>query len=455
MILNKLKISGLFEQFNYTISFKNEEKLTIITGPNGYGKTMILNIIYNFFNRRFYFFQNLVFKKIELFLEDDITIEITKKKEKDKIKKHTLNLATSEVKEIIEEEEKEREKVLIRFLQNKEELDSFLYSNEVENEFWNRIDRYIPVQRISPSQWIDRRTNRLLSMDEIINEFANQLPEELLTTNSRLNLKNEKVINLFKTANVHLIKEQRLLRQSLKKYSEKETVLTNTIQEYADELKDLVRNTQSQSFRISQELDSTFPKRLLEEKGKITEKDFNNRYKVLIDKQEKLKKYGLSASKQEVLSQYNKDDAKALLVYLNDTDKKTKVFDELLERIELFTNILNERRFSFKEIQIDPSKGFTFLTNKQKPLNLKDLSSGEQHEVVLLYELIFKAKPNTMVLIDEPEISLHVAWQTEFLDDIMQIIKLQNIPVIIATHSPQIINENWDLTINLENQVQL
>ncbi len=86
-------------------------------------------------------------------------------------------------------------------------------------------------------------------------------------------------------------------------------------------------------------------------------------------------------------------------------------------------------------------------------MNLKDLSSGEQHEVVLLYELIFKAKPNTTVLIDEPEISLHITWQNDFLKDLMQIIKLQSIQVIIATHSPQIINENWDLTVNLEKQV--
>jgi len=453
MIINKLKIAGLFEQFNYTISLNNTEQLTIITGPNGYGKTMILNIIFSLFNRRFYFFQNLVFKKIEFFLDEDLTIEISKKKEKEKIQQQKLNINKNTI--LIEEKEEEREKVLIRFIKNKEELDSITYTNEEENEFSRRIERYLPIQRIAPNQWIDRRTDRVLSMEMILNEYSNQLPDEFTSNYFRANLKNNKIIELFKLSSVHLIKEQRLLKQSFKKYSEKEPIITNTIQEYADELKDLIRNTQSQSFTISQELDSTFPKRLLEETGKISKDEFNTRYKILIDKQEKLKKYGLSASKQEMLSQYNKEDAKALLVYLNDSDKKIKVFDELLERIELFTNILNERRFSFKSIQIDTNKGFTFLTNKLKPLNLKDLSSGEQHEVVLLYELIFKAKPNTIVLIDEPEISLHITWQNDFLRDLMQIIKLQNIQVIVATHSPQIINENWDLTVNLEKQVQL
>jgi len=440
MIINKLKIVGLFEQFNYTIAFNTEEQLTIITGPNGYGKTMILNIIFNFFNRRFYFFQNLVFKKIEFYLDNDFNIEITKKKE---------NVSSL----FNEEKAEEKEKVIIKFIKNQRDIDSIVYTNEAENEFFSRIEKYLPIRRIAPTQWIDKRTDRVLTMEIILNEYSNQLPDEFTNNYYRLNVKNDKIFEIFKTSNVHLIKEQRLLKQSLKKYSDREQFTTNTIQEYADELKDLIRNTQAQSFIISQELDSTFPKRLIEEKGKITEEEFNNRYKILINKQEKLKKYGLSASKQEVLNQYNKDDAKALLVYLNDSDAKIKIFDDLLNRIELFTNILNERRFSFKTIQIDTNTGFTFLTNKNKTLNLKDLSSGEQHEVVLLYELIFKAKPNTTVLIDEPEISLHITWQNDFLKDLMQIIKLQSIQVIIATHSPQIINENWDLTVNLEKQV--
>ena len=54
-------------------------------------------------------------------------------------------------------------------------------------------------------------------------------------------------------------------------------------------------------------------------------------------------------------------------------------------------------------------------------------------------------------MIDEPEISLHVVWQLAFLDDIKDIINLKKIDVVIATHSPQIINDDWDLTVNLED----
>ena len=128
------------------------------------------------------------------------------------------------------------------------------------------------------------------------------------------------------------------------------------------------------------------------------------------------------------------------------------MFDDLLEKLELFTSILNERRFTFKSISIDRDKGFYFKTQKGKILELSDLSSGEQHEVVLLYELIFKTKKGLLVLIDEPEISLHITWQKEFLGDLLRIIKIQEFQVLIATHSPSIINDRWDLVYNLEKK---
>ena len=101
---------------------------------------------------------------------------------------------------------------------------------------------------------------------------------------------------------------------------------------------------------------------------------------------------------------------------------------------------------------IDRESGFYFKTDNGKKLALNELSSGEQHEVVLLYELIFKTKPGIVVLIDEPEISLHISWQKEFLDDLLKIIKIQNFQVMIATHSPSIINDRWDLVYNLEKK---
>ena len=65
--------------------------------------------------------------------------------------------------------------------------------------------------------------------------------------------------------------------------------------------------------------------------------------------------------------------------------------------------------------------------------------------------LLFRTKKDTLVLIDEPEISLHVVWQQEFLEDLAKITELASFDVLIATHSPELIHKRWDLTVELRS----
>ncbi|AVV32523.1 hypothetical protein C8233_01455 [Halomonas sp. SF2003] len=145
----------------------------------------------------------------------------------------------------------------------------------------------------------------------------------------------------------------------------------------------------------------------------------------------------------------NEEERKVLSLYIGDTKEKLVAYHNVYTKIALFTKILNTRRLSFKTVKTNSEQGFYFETTDGLVLNSTELSSGEQHQVVLLFELIFKTNKNILVLIDEPEISLHIAWQKEFLNDIKAITSLQKMPIVIATHSPQIINGNWDLTVNL------
>lgn len=69
---------------------------------------------------------------------------------------------------------------------------------------------------------------------------------------------------------------------------------------------------------------------------------------------------------------------------------------------------------------------------------------------MLLYQLLFKTESGSLVLIDEPELSLHVAWQQRFLDDLSRITRVASFDVLVATHSPQIIHDRWDLTVELK-----
>ena len=138
---------------------------------------------------------------------------------------------------------------------------------------------------------------------------------------------------------------------------------------------------------------------------------------------------------------------------LTTRDNEKSTYKNKQEGLSLKINIIN-KKYSFKSVTIDQSKGFIFTTQEGEVLSPTDLSSGEQHELVILCELLFKVKPNTLILIDKPEMSLHISWQQEFLKDLQEITKLSGLDILMATHSPDIINDRWDLTVELEKPKQ-
>lgn len=67
---------------------------------------------------------------------------------------------------------------------------------------------------------------------------------------------------------------------------------------------------------------------------------------------------------------------------------------------------------------IDRDNGFYFKSHNGDVIDRNLLSSGEQNQIVLLFNLIFDFVSQKVILIDEPEISLHVARQQTFLDSL-------------------------------------
>ncbi|PWU30340.1 hypothetical protein DK254_09575 [Pseudomonas sp. RW407] len=75
-------------------------------------------------------------------------------------------------------------------------------------------------------------------------------------------------------------------------------------------------------------------------------------------------------------------------------------------------------------------------------IRFQDLSSGEQNRISTALKILANAEEKLLILIDEPEISLHVQWQAEFhkfLEEITE--NLKNYHILIATHSPIIVSE--------------
>lgn len=437
-MLESIKIKKLFGLFDYHITLDTSENITILTGPNGYGKTTILNIIYHFFNQQFSYFQKLNFESISFEFSESKRMELTKKE-----KKAILTNNTAIFPRVYTD-------IHINFFDSEKKIGTFIYDSELRELIANELKNFFSLRQIEEDLWINTRTNEKISLNNFLNLYKEQLPEHFISLikKKQSEEKNNPIIIFLNSLNIYLIKEQRLLHKIFGRDKEEDTFL-NTIELYAEELKKLIEEKQLEAYQITQKLDSSFPKRLIETKTVIDEATFKKRFAKLKDKQSKLQQFGITTVEQEI-PDYNTESAKVLSVYLNDSEEKLSVYDDLLTKIDLFVSIISQKDFAFKTLQISSGKGFSFYQNKTlQPLSLTDLSSGEQHEVVLLYELLFKTAPNTLILIDEPEISLHVIWQKAFIDDLKKISKLKRISFLVSTHSPQIINNYWGLTRDL------
>ena len=137
-----------------------------------------------------------------------------------------------------------------------------------------------------------------------------------------------------------------------------------------------------------------------------------------------------------------------LAVYAEDALTKLTVFDDLYNRVDALKTIANAR-FIYKKVSVS-NRGLEVFASDGSKLDLEMLSSGEQHELVLLYDLLFGMAENSLILIDEPELFLHVAWQDEILNDLHEMAELSDFRVLLATHSPQVIRDRWDLTVELK-----
>lgn len=69
------------------------------------------------------------------------------------------------------------------------------------------------------------------------------------------------------------------------------------------------------------------------------------------------------------------------------------------------------------------------------------LSSGEKQMLIILLTALVQDKQPAIMLMDEPEISLHTDWQETLIDNIRKL--NENVQIIIATHSPSIIINGW------------
>ncbi len=128
-----------------------------------------------------------------------------------------------------------------------------------------------------------------------------------------------------------------------------------------------------------------------------------------------------------------------------DAEKRTSV---IFSQITLFTETLSEfitdKKFSFH-------RGDLLIEAHDDVMSYDALSSGEKQLLIIFIETLLQKKERFIFLTDEPELSLHIAWQRKIIPAVKKL--NPNAQIIAATHSPEVASNYKDSIIDMEEMI--
>lgn len=84
----------------------------------------------------------------------------------------------------------------------------------------------------------------------------------------------------------------------------------------------------------------------------------------------------------------------------------------------------------------------------------KRLSSGEKQFIIVMLTILLQRNQESILIMDDPEISMHLDWQRNLIDNILKL--NPSCQIILATHSPGIIMDGWEqLVTNISDLISI
>lgn len=454
--LTKIEVIGLFGGLHHNIPL-SETGLTFIHGPNGCGKTTLLRLVYQTLNGDFQALKSVQFDELRIGYSDRHELVIQQRES-----------SGAKPDQLFEDDEtplRSTSDLTVLLLNSRgKTVETFEYSKQLHKLSrtdlpfpLSYVERRIPfLSRTGTDRWLDSRTGISLSLEGVLAKYPD-----------RFNLSSKSQWPSWLSSRIALtrpgyVRTQRLINLSAIARSarpEENREPRDVVELYSSQIKDTIAQKLAESAVQSQVRDRSFPIRLInkEFKQNVPQADFTDAYRATQDRAQKLMSAGLldqAASIPLPSKRLTKLERDVLSLYLADFNEKLDAFADLQRRIEALVDIVGSK-FRRKRFLVDRQRGFVFETtdDKPRPLSVTELSSGEQHQLVLFYELLFASAGIGLFLIDEPEISLHVEWQRAFIGDIEKVGRLTGARFLVATHSPQIINNRRDIAIPLDGGV--
>lgn len=455
--ITRIVVNKLFGNLVHDISL-NEEGLTFIHGPNGCGKTTVLNLLFGVLRKQFQALRPIDFESLEIVYSDSALLKFQKVKRARRSNDLFSEDAYSSDISLFD--------IVITLTPSKgKSVHKFEYTKQLEQNFRPRGDRRFPlsmIERVVPflnrvalERWVDTRTGERMSLEMVLERYGDRIsPSETVKLpawlNERLDLTNAGFVKTQRLINIAGATDYR---------GEKSNEPREVVEIYSRQIKETIAKKLAEAAVQSQARDRSFPTRLIQKQfpKAVPQTELLETYRSTEERAQNLMAAGLLDQADSIPlpnKKFTKMERDVLALYLADFNEKLDTFTDLQKRIEALVEIVGTK-LRRKKFTVDRKSGFVFKTTEggERTLSVTDLSSGEQHQIVLFFELIFASAGINFFLIDEPEISLHVEWQRRFIDDLQKVQKLTGANFIVATHSPQIINNRRDIAVSLDGGV--
>jgi ABC-type lipoprotein export system ATPase subunit len=472
MRVTKISVTGLFGQYDHTIPLNQTGWITIIHGPNGVGKTFLLRMIHGVFHANFDVFRKTPFREFRIDFDDGQHLEVTT----GRVPLTDAAIRGAHISGLFEDSQG---CVFVSGRGPEQRYDSVAYDASDTDPYSANEDIAAHVPNLvqdTQTTWSERATGEVLTLEQVEERYGYRLDRTHLNGPQWLGAITSQIPTLIlRTDRLETVTSQANIAAGYPRSVPRKPSLT-PLQYCSWRLGEEFEQMRYRAAAWTTALDRTFPARLvarLNPDGEPTPtvSDLRRGLDDMEALRARLARGGLIRTDilqserdlefnlpsldlehvQTMPDPETMDDMgrKVLSLYLDDTARKLGRFNPLLSRIELLTRIVNQRLAVSSKTLLVGGAGELAIQIRSRTIDPEQLSSGEKHHLILFFTLLFNTSPRTLVLIDEPEVSMHIAWQQEFLRDLAEVAKLVDLDFLIATHSPDIIYDRWDLTVEL------
>lgn len=140
--------------------------------------------------------------------------------------------------------------------------------------------------------------------------------------------------------------------------------------------------------------------------------------------------------------------SKVLTPFIATLRARLDAMDPIRAAVQKFLYNLNQF-LRFKTIEYLPASGFRILGAANEPIDVDQLSSGEQQLLLMFCSVLAASDGPNIFIIDEPEISLNVKWQREIVSALREISRIDESQLMISTHSIELLTQYSESVVSI------